>query len=61
MTFDIPHMIASGIVILAAIWFVDHTNAFEGATKGRKTLMKFLILFVVLFLLNLVWPYGATA
>jgi len=28
-------------------------------TKGRKTLVKVVCLFVILFILNLVRPYGA--
>ena len=61
MELDFPHMIATGAIILAVLWFFDHTSAFENMTKGRKTLLKFLSLFVVLFILNLVWPYGSSA
>ncbi len=61
MTFDIPHMIATGLLVFAVIWFIDHSSAFGGAAKGRKTLFKFIGIFVVIFILNLVWPYGATA
>lgn len=59
MVFDIPHMIATGLLIFAVIWVVDHTSAFESAPKGRKTLFEFGGIFVLI--LNLVWPYGSTA
>jgi hypothetical protein len=59
MTFDIPHMIATGVIVFAAIWLVDHTNAFENMTKGRRTLFKFVGIFVAIIILNIVWPYGS--
>jgi hypothetical protein len=59
MVFDFPHMIATAIVIFAVLWVFDHTSAFSEMTKGRKTLVKFLALFIVIFILNLIWPYGS--
>lgn len=59
MTFDIPHMIATAVIILAVIWIFDHTALFETASKKRKTLIKFGMLFVAIVVLNLVWPYGS--
>jgi uncharacterized membrane protein len=59
MILDIPHIIVTAIVIFAAIWCVNHTSIFDGMSKGRRTLVQFLILFVLLFIFNLVWPYGA--
>lgn len=60
MALDIPHMIATAIIIFVIIWGVNHSSAFEGMTKGKKTLVQFLALFVVLFILNLLWPYGSS-
>ena len=59
MTFDIPHMVVTGIIIFAVIWVVNHM--FDEMTKGRRSLLQFVILFVLLFILNLVWPYGLSA
>jgi len=61
MTFDIPHMIATGVILLAVILLFDHTKVFESMTKGRRTFLKLLVVFVLIVILNLVWPYGATA
>ncbi len=55
MTLDIPHIIATAIIMLALPWLVDHASAFENMTKGRKSLFQFANLFAVLFVLNLVW------
>ena len=60
MTFDIPHMIATGLIIFAIIWLFDHTTAFENMTKGRKTFFKFFGIFVAILILNILWPYGTT-
>ncbi|SEN07228.1 hypothetical protein [Palleronia pelagia] len=61
MVFDIPQMIATGLIVLLILWIVDHTAAFEGASKGRKTLYKFVGMFILLFILGLIWPYGTGA
>lgn len=59
MKFDIPHMVATAILIFVVLWVVNQTNLFSNLSKGRKTLVQFVILFIVLFALNLVWPYGS--
>lgn len=61
MTFDVPHMIATALIIFAVIWGVDHTSLFGRLRKGRRTLIKLVLLFVLILVLNLVWPYGAGA
>jgi hypothetical protein len=59
MTFDIPHMIATALIVFLPIWLVDHASVFEDMTKARKTLIKLVAIFVAVFILNIVWPYGA--
>ncbi|WP_306132941.1 hypothetical protein [Roseivivax marinus] len=61
MTFDIPHMIVTAIIIFCVVCLVQHTAMFEGMTRRKRSLVLFGVLFVVLFILNLLWPYGATA
>ncbi|ETW14137.1 hypothetical protein ATO8_04566 [Roseivivax marinus] len=61
MTFDIPRMIVTAIIIFCVVWLVQHTAMFEGMTRRKRSLVLFGVLFVVLFILNLLWPYGATA
>ena len=58
MTFDIPHMIATAIIIFVVVWGLNQTSLLENKSKGRKTLVTFVVLFVALMILNLVWPYG---
>ena len=61
MTFDIPHMIVTAIIILAVVYPLNHMAQFENMSKGRKALVTFAILFVLLLILNIVWPYGSSA
>lgn len=59
MTFDIPHMIATAIIIFVVVWGLDQTTVLDNMSKGRKTLIKIGALFVAIFILNLFWPYGS--
>ena len=59
MALNIPHIIATGLIVFAVIALIDHASAFESMTKGRKSVLKFTGIFVAVFLLNLVWPYGS--
>lgn len=61
MTFDIPHMIATAIIVLAVAWPIQHDWILADASKGKKTLAIFVGVFVLLLILNLVWPYGSGA
>ncbi|RBI83817.1 hypothetical protein DRV85_14280 [Rhodosalinus halophilus] len=61
MTFDIPHMIATGVVVLAVLYAVDRSGVTHGVSRRRSALVKFGAIFVAIGILNLVWPYGATA
>lgn len=61
MTFDIPHMIATGVVILAVLYAVDRSGVTQGMSRARGALVKFGAVFAAILLLNLVWPYGHTA
>ena len=59
MTFDIPHMIITAIIIFLVVYPLNHMKQFENMSKGRKALVTFVVLFVGLLILNLVWPYGS--
>ena len=59
MTFDIPHMIITAIIIFLVVYLLNHMKQFENMSKGRKALITFVVLFVGLLILNLVWPYGS--
>lgn len=56
MTFDIPHMIATAVIIFIVVYGVNHQ--FESMPKGKRTGLTFVILFIALMILNIVWPYG---
>lgn len=58
MTIDIPHMIVTAIIIFVVVWGLDQTTALDNMSKSKKTLTKFGVLFVAIFVLNLLWPYG---
>ena len=59
MTLDIPHMIATAAILFVVVYGTNHMAMFEDMSKGTKALITFGILFVALFILNLIWPYGA--
>ena len=61
MTFDIPHMIATGLIVWAVIWLLPRLGAYGELPIGRQRLVQFAAIFVLIFILNLVWPYGSGA
>ena len=56
MNLDLAHALVTAVVIFAVIWGLDQTSAFEKMPKGRKFLIKFVVLFAALLVVNLVWP-----
>ena len=36
-TLDLPHMIATGLIVFAVIWLIENLKALDGVSKGRKT------------------------
>ena len=48
-----------GLLIFIVIWGVPRVSAFDDYSKGKKTFVQFIILFIVIFILNLFWPYGS--
>ena len=61
MTLDIPHLIATALIIFAVFYPLNNMKQFANMSKGRRILVTSALLFVLLFILNLVWPYGAGA
>lgn len=59
MTFDIAHILVTGVIVYVVLWTVNQMEMFANASKGRRTFLIFLVIFIPLFILNLVWPYGA--
>ena len=59
MTLDIPHMIVTAVILFIVIYGINHMAMFDEMSKRKKALITFGIAFVALFILNLIWPYGA--
>jgi hypothetical protein len=59
MTFDFTHMITTAVIIFVVVWGLDQTTMLDNMSKGRRTLIKIGALFVAIFILSLVWPYGS--
>jgi len=58
MTIDLPHMLVTGALVLGVLTALKYSGLLHGASKLKKTLITFVCLFVVLLVLNLIWPYG---
>ena len=56
---DLSHVIVSALVIGAVIFLLHRVEAYETATRGKRSAIAFAVVFVVMFVLNLLWPYGA--
>ncbi len=61
MTLDIPHLIATAIIIFAVMYPLNRMTQFETMSRGWRILITSVLLFVLIFILNLVWPYGSSA
>lgn len=61
MNFDWPHMLVTGLLIFVVITLLDRTAFYTSASKGKRMLILAVCLFVVLTVLNLLWPYGSGA
>ena len=59
MTFDFAHMIVTALILFAILWLVNHSGVFKNTSKRGKTLIAFGLIVVVIFVFNLVWPYGS--
>ena len=59
MNFDWPHMLVTGLLIFVLITVLDKATFYTSASKGKRLVILAVSLFVVLLILNLVWPYGS--
>lgn len=58
MTFDWAHMAATAVIIGLVVYLVNHSGKLDGASKGKKAVITAVAIFIPLFILNLIWPYG---
>ncbi len=61
MTFDIPHMIATAVIVVLVSLAFRRFAPLQEMSRGRRLLLMFVTLVAALLLLNLVWPYGTGA
>lgn len=59
MEFDIPHMIVTALLIMGTLLILHRVDAYENGSRGQRAVISFVTVFIVLLILNLVWPYGA--
>lgn len=60
MTLDIPHMLATMVIIFVVVYGLEHASLMQGASKLKRSLTVFIVLFIALTSLNMVWPYGGS-
>ena len=60
MNFDLPHMIVTGLLIFAVVLATHRTAMYKNASRGKRAAIVGVALFIVLFIFNLLWPYGET-
>lgn len=52
------HILATAIVILVTALVINKSGILEGKSRAKRFLIQFVIYFVVILLLNLFWPGG---
>ena len=53
---DWMHALATGLLIAVTYFLVEKAGLLEGKSLGRKLLILIPIYFVVIFILNILWP-----
>lgn len=61
MTLDMPHIIATALIAWAVVWLLPRSGTFSEMAIGRQRLIQIAMVFVLVFILNLIWPYGSGA
>lgn len=56
MHFDLAHALVSGVLVWAIIIIAQRTDLLGKLEKGSWNWKVFAAIFVVIFLLNIVWP-----
>ena len=53
---DWMHALATGLLIAVTYFLVEKAGLLEGKSLGRKLLIMIPIYFVMIFILNILWP-----
>ena len=56
MSPDLAHAIVAGLIIGLLVLGVDHSGVLDGKSKGQRFLLVFAIGFVLMLILNVLWP-----
>ena len=59
MQFDWIHMLVTVVIIYVVLWGLGKTGKLNEASGAKRFWIRFIALFVVIFVLNLIWPYGS--
>jgi hypothetical protein len=58
MSIDLPHALASGLLITAVSLGLYQISYVKNAPRWKRVLILASVFFVVLTLFNMIWPYG---
>jgi hypothetical protein len=58
MNLDLPHMIVTALLIFVTLVMIRRTALYQSSSRLKRALVFGGALFVVLLILNLIWPYG---
>ena len=58
MGIDVIHIIITIVIVGILVFGMEHFGVLEGKSRFARAVIIGLVLFVVLFILNLVFPYG---
>ncbi len=58
MNFDVPHMVATALLVFVVVIVLERFEGYRTASKGRKFFLLFVPMFIAIFVLNLLWPYS---
>ena len=60
MSIDIPHAIATAIIIFVTIFGLERIVFSESTSKTKKAIITALVLVVLIFCLNIIWPSSSS-
>lgn len=61
MPFSILHMIVTALVLFVAIYVLERTSLLQNASRPKRAIIFGVVVFVVMLILNLVWPSTGVA
>ena len=60
MDLDLSRIIVTVLVIFVTVMAVERTSFAKTASRPKRALIACIIVFVVMFVLNMIWPEAAT-